>query len=191
MKNRHIKIVLNAPVVLTFSLICLIVTILGIVSGGSITHSFFSTFRGPFSSPLTYFRAVSHVFGHISWAHFLGNVSYILLLGPMLEEKYGGKKLILVILITAIVTSVFIAWFFPQSAVMGASGVVFAFILLTSFTEFRSGEIPITFILVAVIYLGQEIVNGLFVQDNISQLGHILGGLTGAIIGYSLNRKGR
>ncbi len=191
MKNKHVKIVLNAPVVLTFSLICLIVTLLGIISGGGITQSFFSTFRSPITSPWTFFRAFSHVFGHAGWAHFLGNVSYILLLGPMLEEKYGGKKLVFVILVTALVTAAVNAVFFPHTAVMGASGVVFAFILLTSFTEFRSGEIPITFILVALIFLGQEIVSGFLVRDNISQLGHILGGLTGSLIGYSLNRRAR
>jgi GlpG protein len=72
---------------------------------------------------------------------------------------------------------------------MGASGVVFAFILMTSFTEFRDGEIPITFILVAVLYLGKEVANGLFAKDHISQMGHILGGITGAVIGYLWNKR--
>ena len=78
---------------------------------------------------------------------------------------------------------------FPATALLGASGVVFAFILLTSFTEFRDGEIPLTFILVALIYLGQQIWDAFTVQDNVSNLSHILGGLVGGGAGYLLNRK--
>ena len=44
------------------------------------------------------------------------------------------------------------------------------FIMMTSFTSFKEGEIPLTVILVAVIYIGQQVYEGLFVQDNISKL---------------------
>ena len=190
MKKQRIKIVLNAPVILTFSLACLIVTILGIVSGGLITQKFFMTYKASLSSPLTYLRAFTHVLGHSGWAHFFGNISLILLLGPMLEEKYGQKKIALIIAITAIATAIINAAFFPGTALCGASGVVFAFILLTSFTEFSDGEIPITFILVAAIYAGQEIINAIFVNDNVSQMAHLIGGAVGAMAGFSWNRKG-
>ena len=81
--------------------------------------------------------------------------------------------------------------FFWNSALCGASGVVFAFILMSSFTSFREGEIPITFILVAVIYLGQQIYEGIVLQDNISNMAHILGGVVGGILGFSLNKKSK
>ena len=74
-------------------------------------------------------------------------------------------------------------------ALCGASGVVFAFILLTSFTSFRNGEIPLTFILVAIVFLGQQVYEGVFLQDNISNLSHVIGGIIGAIVGYKLNKK--
>ena len=191
MKKKGVRIVLNAPAVLAFSAICLVVTVLGIMTGGQITWRYFMTYRSSLADPLTYFRAFSYVFGHSGWSHFLGNISYILLLGPMLEEKYGSRRIVGVIAITALVTSVVNAVFFPGSGISGASGVVFAFILLTSFTEFKAGEIPLTFILVAGIYIGQELINGLTAIDNVSQLGHILGGVTGAVVGYAWNRKGR
>ena len=72
---------------------------------------------------------------------------------------------------------------------MGASGVVFAFILLASFTSFKEREIPLTFILVAILYIGQQIYQGIFVDDNVSQFTHILGGITGSVLGYNLNKK--
>ena len=71
----------------------------------------------------------------------------------------------------------------------GASGVVFAFIVLASFTGFRDGEIPLTFILIAVIYIGQQVYEGIAVSDNVSNMVHIVGGLVGAAIGYLLNKK--
>ena len=67
--------------------------------------------------------------------------------------------------------------------------LVFAFILLTSFTSFKQGEIPLTFILVAIIFLGQQIYEGLFLQDNISNLSYVLGGIIGSVVGYRLNKK--
>jgi membrane associated rhomboid family serine protease len=132
------------------------------------------------------------VLGHNGWAHFIGNMSYILLLGPMLEEKYGGAKILEVIGITALVTGIVNFIFFPSVALCGASGVVFAFILLVSFTNVREGEIPVSVILVALIFIGQQVYEGLFVQDNVSNLSHILGGIVGAVVGYRLNvGKGR
>ena len=93
--------------------------------------------------------------------------------------------------ITALVTGLITYFFFPFVALCGASGVVFAFILLTSFTSFRAGELPVTVILVALIYLGQQVYEGLFIQDNISNLSHIAGGVVGAVSGYRLNMKKR
>ena len=127
--------------------------------------------------------------GHSGWEHFIGNMAYILLLGPMLEEKYGSQKVIEVILITAFVAAVVNTVLFPTIVLCGASGVVFAFILMTSFTSFKEGEIPLSFILVAVIYLGKEIVDGIFIQDNVSNLSHILGGIVGGVVGYIHNKK--
>ncbi len=190
-KKKGIRIVFNSPVILCFAAICLIATVLGILSGGSISRSLFMTYKGSLMNPLTYLRAITHVFGHSGWDHFLGNMSFVLLLGPMLEEKYGSSNIIGIILCTAVATSIVNGIFFPYSAIMGASGVVFAFILMTSFTEFGDGEIPITFLLVAALYLGKEIANGLFVRDNISQLAHIVGGITGAVFGYWWNKRSK
>lgn len=45
-------------------------------------------------SPLFYVRLFGHVLGHASWDHFTGNILLILVIGPMIEEKYGSKKII-------------------------------------------------------------------------------------------------
>jgi GlpG protein len=107
----------------------------------------------------------------------------------MLEEKYSSRTLAEVVAVTAFATSLVNYVLFPHVALCGASGVVFAFILLSSFTSFREGEIPLTFILVAVFFMGQQIYEGLAVQDNISNTAHIVGGIVGGLLGYVLNKK--
>lgn len=60
--------------------------------------------------------------------------------------------------------------------------------MLVSFIDFKEGEIPITFILVAAIFIGQQAYEGIAVQNNISNMAIIVG-IVGAIIGYGLNVK--
>ena len=120
----------------------------------------------------------------------MGNMLLILLVGPGLEEKYGSGTMVWTIAVTALVTGLVHFVFFPGSVLLGASGVVFMMIVLSSFTAMRRGEIPITLILVVIFYLGGEIMDGLFKQDNISQITHIVGGLCGLVFGFTI-RRGR
>lgn len=186
-KKRHITF--NSPVILSFVIISLGVMVADYLTLGASTRLLFATYHSSLASPLTYVRLFTHVLGHAGWSHYIGNMMYMLLLGPMLEEKYGSRAVIEVILITGLVTGL-VNWFlFPGVALCGASGLVFAFIMMTSFTSFREGEIPLTVILVAVIFIGQQVYEGIFVQDNISNMAHILGGMVGAAAGYMLNKK--
>lgn len=186
---KKIKISFNAPAVLSFVMICLLVTFIGNLNGGRIRELMFMTYHSPLNDPFTYVRLFTHIFGHADWQHFLGNISYLLLLGPMLEEKYGSGKLIGVMAMTALITGVIHYLLFWNAALCGASGVVFAFILLTSFTGFKEGEIPLTFILVTILFIGQQLIQSITVQDNISNMAHIIGGIVGGVVGYLWNKK--
>ncbi len=186
---KKFRISYNAPITLTFVIICFIATILGVITHDAVTRVLFMTYRDSLANPMTYLRLFTHIFGHSGWSHFIGNASYLLLLGPMLEEKYGAKGILMVMGITSVVTALVNYILFPNIGLCGASGVVFAFILLASFTGFKEGELPLTFILVAAIFLGQQVVEGITVRDNISNMAHIAGGIVGAAFGYFLNRK--
>ena len=188
---KKLKITFNAPVVLCFVLICFLVTLLGVITGGASTQKYFMTYHSSLKEPLTYVRFFTHVFGHAGWEHFMGNAMYLLLLGPMLEEKHGSGELAEIIAISALVIGLVNYIFFPSVGLCGASGVVFAFIVLASFTGFKEGEIPLTFLLVAAIYIGQQVYEGITIVDNVSNTAHIVGGLVGAVTGYLLNRKGK
>lgn len=188
-QNKKLHLSFNSPGVLIFAGICLIATLLGVISHGFLTQEFFMTSHTSLLNPLTYVRFFTHVFGHSGWTHFMSNMAFILLLGPLLEEKYGTKFIWEVIAVTAVATGIVSYLLFPNIALCGASGVVFAFILLASFTNFTEGEIPLTFVLVALIYLGEQVITGLTVQDDIANFAHIIGGIVGMIFGYYMNKR--
>lgn len=82
-------------------------------------------------------------------------------------------------------------YLFPNTVLLGASGVVFMMIVLSSFTEMGKEGIPITLILVVIFYLGGELLDGLTTSDNVSQLTHIVGGLCGLIFGFTIKKHRR
>ena len=188
MKKFRIRITYNSPVILTFSLISLIVVFVGTYIDFTVVEKYFMVYRAPLTDPFTYFRFVSYIFGHSGWSHFLSNFSYILLLGPLVEEKYGSERLLSMIGISALVGGLANFIFFPNVALCGASGIVFMLIIMSSVTSVSRGDIPITLILVIVIYLAEEIYNAFFIVDNISQFTHIIGGLCGAFFGMKYGR---
>lgn len=180
----------NAPVTLSFALLSLLVLGLGVVSNGLTTQKLFCVYAASWTDPLTYVRLFGHVLGHADLSHYISNMMLFLLLGPIVEEFYGSGRLLGMIAITAVVTGLADMFFFPHTALLGASGIVFMMIILASMVSYRRGTIPITFIAVTVLYLGQEIYNAIFVTDNISQLTHITGGALGLVYGMVL-RRGR
>lgn len=186
--SKRLRVSLNAPVTLVFAALCVCATALGVFTQGAATELLFSTHRSSLLDPLMYVRLFTHALGHSGWDHLIGNMSYILLLGPLLEEKYGSPRLAVIILVSALVCSITSILIFHTGGV-GASGVVFTFILLSSVTNLREGEIPLTFILVAALYFGQQIYGAIFVGGNISYHGHIAGGLVGAAVGFLLPEK--
>jgi GlpG protein len=192
-KNIKFRVSFNSPVILGFTAICFIALILGKLTNNASTYAIFSVYRSSLLSPLTYVRLIGHVFGHAGWSHFIGNIMLLLVVGPMLEEKYGSLNILFVMLATAIITGLVSFIFFPNVRLLGASGIVFAFILLSSFTSIKEGCIPLTFILVAVIYIGEQVYDMICIKDNISNLTHIIGGLVGAYLGYVMhkNKMGR
>ena len=191
MHRPTLKLSYNAPVSLTFAILALIALILGSVTNCWTTGHLFSVYRCSLADPLAWFRFFVHVLGHSGYAHYIGNMVLILVLGPNLEDRFGSWNVLWAILFTALVSGVIQFVFFPGSALLGASGIVFMMILLSSFGGVRNGVIPITLILVAVCYLGGELWDAIFKDDNISQLTHIVGGLCGTFLGFALSGRKR
>lgn len=190
--KKRLRISFNAPVILGFVMVCVAAQLLGVLTRDASTVHVFSTYRSSLLNPMTWVRCVCHVFGHTDWGHLANNMVYVLLLGPMLEEKYGSRRILLMMLVTALVTGLLNMLLFPDIMLLGASGIVFAMILLASITGKREeGTIPASFILALVIYIGGQIYDGLFSYDRISQLSHIAGGTVGSALGFLMQRRGK
>lgn len=183
------KIKFNSPVVLTFAILSGVVLIMNLITNGMSNSLLFSIYKTRWSDPLQYIRLFTHVLGHGSVEHYANNMILFLMVGPLLEEKYGGQKLLGIILLVAFVTGLVHILLPGNHALLGASGICFAFIILASITgRNKENEIPLTLLIVALIYIGQQVYEGVFMRDNISQLTHIVGGIVGGIYGLQ-NRK--
>ena len=187
--RESFQITINAPFTLGFGAVALIAMILAVLTGGGTTAAAFSL-PGEFDllNPLFYLRLLLYPAGHASWEHFLSNFTLILLIGPLLEEKYGSGTILAFSAFTAVLTGI-IHIFLSNAALLGASGIVFMMIILTSLVRVKRNTLPLTFILVAVLFLGGQILE-IFQKDRISQLAHILGGLCGGALGiWWANKK--
>ena len=174
-----LKVTFNAPVVLTVAIISFIVSM---VSAFVMPLNQALAFGGILSlNPLKLLCLLTYPVAHGDFYHLFGNLMFLLLLGPVLEEKYGSRRLLLMFIMTSIISGLIIG-ILPLGGIMGASGLVFMCIMLISITDCREGEIPLTLILIALIYLGQELIR-VFNDDNISQLGHLIGGVCGIVFG--------
>jgi len=182
MEKKRFGIDINSPFILWLTGLALVLLVIDLITGGFM-RSLFAVRKTSFADPMQYVRLVSYVLVHANPAHYVGNFMMILAIGPMVEEKYGSERIFLAAVITTLITGLGSVIFFPNVVMVGASGIVFMLILLASFTNMRQGRFPITVLLVAALYLGNEIFQGLFSPDNISRIGHIAGGLCGAVFG--------
>ncbi|MDF2906143.1 MAG: putative rane protein [Herbinix sp.] len=195
MKKRNSKkslgiIQYNSPVILTFAFLSFLAVISGIVTQNASTTLLFCTYPSSFTNLFTYVRLFGHVLGHADWGHYAGNMVLFLVLGPLLEEKYGSSALLKMFAITAVISGLIYMVMYPEVALLGASGIVFMMIVLSSAAGMQDGKIPLTLILVVIVYLGGEITDSLGASDGIAHMAHIAGGLCGAAFGFYRFHKG-
>lgn len=195
--KKKLRITYNAPVTLTFAIICALILLLNeFLLGSHLVPALFTApgrmgSEGGFNwhSVLDYVRLFTHVFGHSDWNHFLGNFSFILLLGPLMEERYGSEMVLLMFVVTAFVTGVINACLIPRP-LLGASGIVFMLIVLASITTLDRNVVPLSFVFVVALYLSRELVS-VPQAAHISTVAHIAGGLCGSLFGFLVAPKSR
>ena len=175
----------NSIVILSFFFICLALLILDYLTIHKLSD-FLALRRGSLLNPLTYLRMVTNSFVSKDWNHFRSNFIYILLLGPMLEEKYGSIAILKIMLLTSIISSLAVLIFSKRGA-LGASDITFMMIVLSSIVNIQGGKIPITLVLIVLFYVVDEVIKELLhLNDNISHLAHLTGAICGFIFGYYL-----
>ncbi|CAJ1381692.1 unnamed protein product [Effrenium voratum] len=194
------RLVFNAPLTLWFEGLCLLVWALKLTKTPACEwpraarNKFIAElFRSParFEAkhigryPLTVPRLVLHIFGHGNWEHFLGNTTSLLLVLPMLEEKYKVRWLATISLLNAVVAAVVTMIMSEWTVVLGASGIVFQCMLLAVFSGryHAPGDIPITFLLAVAVYIVPE-VRAWGTDDGVSHTAHLVGGIVGAAAAF-------
>ena len=171
----------NSYVILSYFFLSLFVLFLGRITKKKSTY-FFSSSRGNLFSPVTYMRMFTHILGHENWSHFRNNFIYILLVGPMIEEKYGSINLLIMILLTAFITGL-INIIIGKYKILGSSDIVYMLIILSSIVNINKGTIPLTLILIIIFYIIDEILQ-INKSDNVSHLSHLIGAICGCIYGF-------
>ena len=174
----------NAPVILTYFFICLIILMIDKLCKGKFSATFFTTYKNDsLLNPLTYFKLVSHSLGHADWDHLYSNFIKILLIGPLIEEKYGSINLLIAMILTSLIIGI-VNKVFGKGGILGASGVAYMLILLSSFVNMENGKIPITLTLIILFFVVDEVIK-LFrrKKDGVSRLEHITGAICGIVFG--------
>jgi membrane associated rhomboid family serine protease len=174
----------NAPVSLAFAGLCLLTFALMHILPDGFWILWTAPPQGEFrwDSPLAWWRCFSHVFGHGDAGHLVGNLSMWLLLAPIVEERLGPKKLIGLMIACAWITG-FGNSIWSDSPLLGASGLVFMVLILAAVPRIKGQGVPVSFVLVLVLYLGNEVMK-LAEKNQISETTHLLGGIIGAGAGW-------
>lgn len=182
-----IRITINAPVTIAY---------FALAGAAAVAQFFFPInawlmVHGPvrLGDPGFWLSLLTWTFGHGNLDHLVANFTLLLLLGPLLEERFGSFRLLVMYVLTSVIVGLIHA-FLSQDALIGASGTVFMAIMLTALSTGRGGVLPLSFVLIAWLYLGKE-VWGMFENDSISQLAHLAGGALGIIYGLVFRRVSR
>lgn len=176
---------INSILIISYFLVSFLALILNKLTKGKTNKVLFSSYRSSVFNPLTYIRFFTHSIGHLSWEHFSNNFIYILLIGPMIEEKYGTISLLMMFLTTSLITGVFNS-LTSKSIILGASGNVYMLIVLSSFVNIESGKIPLTLVLISFFFIVNEIIATVSKKDGVSHTSHLIGAIIGCIFGFSL-----
>lgn len=174
----------HSYVIIGYFLICLSLFILNTITNNKVT-SFLKIRRGSFFNPMNYLRLVTSSLCHSDFNHFKNNFIFILLLGPILEEKYGSFVLLEMLLITMVASSLFHLLFYDSSAI-GSSDVVYMMVMLCAVACSFDKKIPITFVFLFLFFVLGEILLMFFHKkgDKTSHDGHVVGAILGFVFGY-------
>ena len=192
-KKSKLGIEYNAPVSLTFSILCLVAFLLEkfllekIVPDLNLFTSLSkqgSEFAFVASNPIHYIRLITYVFGALDWNQLFLSLILILLLGPTLEINYGGKLLFVMMLISSFVSGVISACF-SAVTLSGSSSVIFMMIILSGYSAIEKKKMPLSLVFVFVFFFAKETMKTLAEMSCFYPvLISLIGGFLGCVFGF-------
>ncbi|OOF48752.1 rhomboid family intramembrane serine protease [Rodentibacter genomosp. 1] len=130
-------------------------------------------------------RYITHSFVHLSNIHIIANLSWFWLFGGMIERHFGGMKLFLIFLFSAIVSGV-IQNYFSGPYFFGLSGVVYAilgYVFIVDKLNANIFELPKGFFMMLLVGLAFGFVSPLF-DIHLGNAAHISGLIIGLVWGF-------
>ncbi len=193
--NFNLKVSYDAPVTLTFVIICAILFLLSTfaIKNGALNKILASPTSTagalPFivSQPISYLRLLLYIFGAGEGAVLITNLILIMLLGPAMEERYGSVIIGIMIFVSALFSGVLNACFCSESLV-GAVPVVSMMIFLNAFMSFSKKKFPLSFAAVMILFVMLEVFSG---AGAIRIIICIAGGLCGSLFAFLTSPKTR
>jgi membrane associated rhomboid family serine protease len=178
------RLQVDSPLILSFASACIFVQAFSPLMPG-LKQSLFAVSKCPALSPAGAFSIFGQVVGHSDWGHLRGNLLLLLLVGHACESALGPVRLTKIFACTSVASSLTHILLGPTNSVqLGASGVVFALILLNSCLERKEGEIPLTFVLTGALWLGREL--GI-AKAGVASSAHLVGAAVGTFFGHKMS----
>ena len=133
-----------------------------------------------------FWQLFTYMYMHGSWAHLISNMIGLIFFGLYIEKQTGSKEFLLFyhlcgILCGAASLAIYAAAGYWQILLVGASGAVYAVLLLFAVifprsTVFILGLIPVPAPLLVAVYAGIELYDQLFgMRQGIAHLAHLSG----------------
>lgn len=130
-------------------------------------------------------RYISHSFVHLSNIHIIANLSWFWLFGSVIERYFGGGKLFLIFLVSAIVSGI-VQNYFSGAGFFGLSGVVYAvlgYVFVVDKLNANIFNLPKGFFTMLLVGLVFGFISPLF-DIYIGNAAHISGLMVGLLWGF-------
>ena len=165
--------------------------------------SFFSSFAAKYPPDIGIFTAI--YLHSINPGHIFFNILIFFLAGMPFEHRIGSFRFTIIFLITGIVANIiysaFLFFYGINSYLIGASGAIFgimgAFLIMYPDDEITMFLGPVLMPRVKVKYaviafMAVEFIATLFwVNDNVAHGAHVIGAVTGSLLGYYYLKRGK
>lgn len=130
-------------------------------------------------------RYVTHAFVHLSNVHIIANLSWFWLFGGVIQRCFGGMKLFLIFLVSAVVSGV-VQNYFSGPDFFGLSGVVYAvlgYVFVVDKLNANVFNLPKGFFSMLLVGLAFGFISPLF-DIYIGNAAHISGLVVGLVWGF-------
>lgn len=196
-KKFKFNFVFDSPVTISFSLLSVLLFVLNCLAfKGTLDVKILSsptTSAGPIPFMATqissYLRLFLYAFGSQNFVGLLSNLLFLLMLGPVMEERYGSLVIGIMMAVSVLFSGV-LNTCFCETSLQGCMPIIFMMIFLNSFMSFSKKKIPVSFLVIFVFYIARE-VSGKTFSEIVGLIICITGGLCGSLFAFLTSPKAR